>query len=1093
MKKFLKGSMSLVLALAVILGSLYVGFAEFDFNILLTAKAGVANSGSCGENVTWKCFNGTVTISGTGEMTEKPTWWGEPYEAKKLVIEEGVTGVCDFAFQNLRNITSVYIPTSVSHIGNNAFDNCKKLSAVYITDLVAWCNIDFESRRANPMYYAGSLYLNGELLEGEVVIPSGAHRISVGAFQSSDITSVVIPFGVTEIGDYAFGFNPNLTSVTIPESVVTIGESAFNFCRGLTEVTIPDSVTTIGKQAFGSCYLLKKATLSKNLTEIGEYAFYFCDALEEINIPGSVKTIGEHAFYSCESLTDVVFCEGVESIGKCAFSECANITAINIPESMKNISGWAFYNCENLRSITIPDTAVDMDVSSFLNTGFYNDVGDLGDGCLYMGNHLIIVGSRNAGSFEVREGTITIAGSAFSGCREISSVYIPDSVVLIGDSAFRYCEKLEEIDIPDSVVSMGWGVFEDCSGLKSVKLSQNLEALDYYFFSGCTSLESITIPNGVTSIPSYAFKGCINLRSIDLPDGVEYIGQGALTDTAFYNNADNWENGVLYLNNYLLKAKDLKSARYEIKDGTKIIADNAFNLCDRLVSVSIPDSVTAIGEYAFSGCHNLASVMMAEGVITIGEGAFKNCSLLQSVIIPTSVTSIGDYALGYDAKNNKLDGLVIGGKTDTAAEAYANINGFGFVDAQHIHALMDWEIIKEPTVKAIGVKIRKCTSCGCVLDAEYISRLTPEAPVVEVASSDKTVFVSWNSVDGADAYIVYRRVYDAEAKKWSGWTRIAENITREFYSDCNVASGTYYIYTVKGVNEGGHGAYTSGARIYYLDIPDLLSLKVSNNRMTLKWQEVEGATGYIVYRRVRVKTDDVWQKEYVTNGTTYVIKNPEVDVMYRYTVRAYYGSYRSSVCSPGMFLAILPKPELKTADATRNGVRIEWNDVKASGESIVYRKTYDAKTKKWSGWTKLAIVANDNYYVDTTAKSGTYYRYTVKAITSLYSNGIAISPYDKDGLKIYYMATPTLKSATSAKSGVTLKWGKVTGATGYIVYRKTGNGSWVKLATVKGNGKISYLDKNAKKGTGYTYTVKAYYGSYKSSHDGKGLYVKDKY
>ena len=69
----------------------------------------------------------------------------------------------------------------------------------------------------------------------------------------------------------------------------------------------------------------------------------------------------------------------------------------------------------------------------------------------------------------------------------------------------------------------------------------------------------------------------------------------------------------------------------------------------------------------------------------------------------------------------------------------------------------------------------------------------------------------------------------------------------------------------------------------------------------------------------------------------------------------------------------------------------------------------------------------------------------------------------------------------------------MTGATGYIVYRKTGNGGWQKLATVTGNAKISYLDKTAKKGTTYTYTVKAYYGTSTSAYNTKGLTIKDKY
>jgi transcriptional regulator CtsR len=97
------------------------------------------------------------------------------------------------------------------------------------------------------------------------------------------------------------------------------------------------------------------------------------------------------------------------------------------------------------------------------------------------------------------------------------------------------------------------------------------------------------------------------------------------------------------------------------------------------------------------------------------------------------------------------------------------------------------------------------------------------------------------------------------------------------------------------------------------------------------------------------------------------------------------------------------------------------------------------------------------------------------------------------GIATKYLSTPKLSKVTSGKSGVSISYSKVTGATGYSIYRKTGNGGWVKLTTVKGNNKTTYLDKTAEKGITYTYTVRAVNDKYMSSYNAKGITVKDRY
>ncbi len=1133
MKRVLKSSLSLFLAFTVIFGSAAVGLSEVDFSGLFTVKAKAANSGTCGENVTWTYADGTVTISGVGEMTEKPSWYGDPYYGtEKVVIEDGVTGLCDYAFSKLSNLSSVSIPASVTKIGINAFNECRNLTSVYITDLVAWCDIDFANDKSNPLFYADALYLNGELLEGEVVIPSGVSVIPMYTFGCHNITSVIIPYGVTEIGDFAFNYSKNLTSVTIPDSVVTIGISAFASCYNLTEVIIPDSVTTIGKKAFYKCSSLKNITLSKNLTAIDEETFSSCSSLEKITIPGSVKNIGRFAFDYCTSLADITFCEGVESIGYCAFYNCTSLTSVVFPDGMQSIGTFAFESCRNLNSITIPDSVTYLSYSSFHNTAYYHDLKNVDKGCLYINNHLLNVNSQNVGECEIREGTKTIAGDALSYCRKITSIKIPDSVVSIGNSAFSNCTGIETITVPDSVESLGSYAFEGCTNLKSIKLSENIKELDYYTFKDCVALETIVIPDSVTSIADYVFVGCDNLKSIDIPESVNKIARYAFYDSAYYNNADNWENEALYLDNHLLDVKNSIVGHFDIKDGTKIIAEHAFFGCDELSSVSIPDSVITIGKcafdsckglvtvnipgnvsnigkYAFGGCINLAAVTLSKGVTNIGEGAFKNCDLLSSITIPESVTNIENCALGYDIGTDKFNDFVVCGKPGTIAETYANKNGFLFVDANHTHISTEWKTIKNPTVDTFGVKIKECSVCKNALETEVITQLTPAAPKVSISTSTNSVLLEWKKVTGADEYIVYRREYDPKAKKWSGWTRIEDGLIEtseddnhhyyyiesydvNHYYDYSAKSGVYYIYTIRAANEAGRGPYVSTEKLYFLAAPKITSLEHDCNNITIKWNKVSGTKAYIVYRANKHNYGNGWQKIGTTKGTSYVDKSAKVGEHYKYTVRSYNGSYISWFYDNNE-ITMLSTPKLKSVSCSKDGATVKWNAVKGADSYYVYRREYDAKTKKWGGWTRINSYTQSTSYVDKTAKSGKYYIYTVKARAGAWTHD-DYSGYDKTGLKIYFLATPSLKSATSTKSGVKLQWNKISGASGYKIYRKTGNNPWGEaIATVKGNSVVTYVDKTAKKGVTYTYTVRAYNGTTKSGYIPEGKTVKDKY
>ena len=328
--------------------------------------------------------------------------------------------------------------------------------------------------------------------------------------------------------------------------------------------------------------------------------------------------------------------------------------------------------------------------------------------------------------------------------------------------------------------------------------------------------------------------------------------------------------------------------------------------------------------------------------------------------------------------------------------------------------------------------------------------------------------VTWNEADGAVKYRVYRK--DAVNTVW----KVIATVTGTSYVDKSAAAGVTYSYTVRGVDADGElspGFDRTGvsATIPKPTAPANVTLgdaKVVTGGIQVTWNEADGAAKYKVYRKDAANT--VWRVIATVTGTSYTDKTAKIGTKYNYTVRGVGADGKT--LSPGFdrtgVSATISAPtnvKLVGAKAVNGGIQVTWQQANGAVKYKVYRK--DTANTDW----KVIATVSSASYVDRTTKIGTKYTYTVRGVAA---DGKTLSPgYDKTGVSATAApANVTMGSAKAVNSGIQVTWQRAEDAAKYRVYRKdAANTGWKAIATVSDT---SYVDKTAKIGTKYTYTVR---------------------
>ena len=600
-----------------------------------------------------------------------------------VVIPEGTIDIGTNAFYGCSALTTVTIPKSLKTVGSGAFLECTAITTVNISDLKAWCEINFGGAlnyfnsilidlSANPLFnwvsspaddiYGGwatefseprDLVLNGEIIK-DLVIPANVYSIA-GHF----------------IGCSAESVSFEHPDENMPADIeYRIGEYSFGGMKNLKKVVLPDFYAAIGCAAFYECTSLEELVINKN------YLWGFEENISSwVDLPQEIET-----FQGCTHLKKLTIKEGVNTLEDIFGTQFSNYPA-GKENDILEIETLQIPNLSTIEPIIKANT-----IDYTTEVAWYNSTLDLYGDC-----KVLIAGKpvkEKSGELIIPDGVTAIYGEKINGAN-ITKVVLPGSVTHIHNNAFADCTELSEINIPESVTYIGKGAFDNtaiynnctdnllyidnwlvaykgdklgditikegtkniadetftsCTHLTSIKLpnsithindktfrgctalanfnfSPNITKIGFSAFEGCAALTSITIPESITTIPHRAFYGCTSLAKIEFHPGIAKIESEAFHNTAWCNNN---ADGLLYLNNWLIGCKgEFAQDSLIIEEGTIGIADGA-DFRDPSTIV-MPKSLAYIGANVFvSQQRDCDVITYATTPPTLEENSFHN-------------------------------------------------------------------------------------------------------------------------------------------------------------------------------------------------------------------------------------------------------------------------------------------------------------------------------------------------------------------------------------------------------------------------------------------------------------------------------------
>ncbi|MBQ7503013.1 leucine-rich repeat domain-containing protein [bacterium] len=436
--------------------------------------------------------------------------------AGTLVLPDHITALGDDCLAEQQELQEVVLPASLLSIGRYAFDACPALKTLNVPSTVTSIGEGaFQGLRR--VYYggpaSGSPWGAKELIasldpaaKSPQSLQLALNAPSAPAFKP--IQQPVRPNGSPNAfiadkadNDFSYYRRADLNKVVIPEGITAVGDFAFTDCGGLTEVVIPDTAAKIGECAFFKCGSLTGLVLPKSVAYIGRNAFNGCSGLTDINVPAGVTFIGQNAF------------AGVKRVcydGPAAGSPWGAGEHIKSGSPFSPASGPASRGRQPVQPspYTPPAPAAGPQQPVQPQAPPKVLTADKAD-------HSFAYERRDDFSEAIiPEGITSIGDFAFLNCRSLTSVVVPSGVVSIGDNAFAGCSKLKEIVLPYGVDYIGRDAFNGCIRLTRAVLPDTVKTIGRDAFRNCIDLSFVSDPAGLADIGDNAFENCPKLTKL---------------------------------------------------------------------------------------------------------------------------------------------------------------------------------------------------------------------------------------------------------------------------------------------------------------------------------------------------------------------------------------------------------------------------------------------------------------------------------------------------------------------------------------------------------------------------------------------------
>lgn len=686
---------------------------------------------------------------------------------KEVTVPDSVIYISYEAFNECESLTTVNLGSGIEDF-SEAFVECPKLSIINISE------DNKKLKSVNGLVYSKDgedfLYCPSGV-SGTVNVASGTEYIEYYAFYYCDkITKINLPDSVKEISSFAFYQCDSLKSIKLSANLEAIPYDMILYCKSLKSITVPKGVKEIESQAFAGIENLESIYVSSEnkyfsavngvLYNKTKTELLACPTAKtgSLTIPKTVKTIEEYAF-SGSNLSKLGLPASVTSIKEGALDGMAKLESVTVNSANTKFSSLngILYNkaktklilTPSLKSgkITVPSTVAKIDDYAFLNCKKITDI-------------------------VLPENLKNIGVCAFSGCNSLTQIVIPASVKVIGVCAFEGCKKLKKVTFnegleeiseyafantplqyvkfPDSLKKIEYSAFMNCKKLKTVEFSKNLKTISAYAFRNCTALTSVSLPKGITTIESGTFYGCTSVKYVYIPSTVTYIGDLAFgklpSDAKIHYGGTNFEKVDYKDSKEGINAfdKTFKIATKKSRCTSHSFGDDIY--CDKCNYCTFEPKLVKKGSKCYY--YNNAAAVKTTGLKKIGGKWYY----IKNGVWNKSTTLVKKNGKWHYVKNGKADYTFTG-------------------------------------VVKVNSKTR------FIKKGILTSNL--DKPTVKIKKISNGINISWNKVECAKGYTVYRKSY--KNGKWSDFKAIKQTSALK-YTDKTAKKGVKYKYAVKAYN-----------------------------------------------------------------------------------------------------------------------------------------------------------------------------------------------------------------------------------------------------------------------------------------------------